>query len=127
MIPWPARFDSLGIYETTSWRSLGLGNGLKVRAQRQTHSTLQLSLSVQIVGYPKEETDRVRQTLSPLVLKVLCCGIFHAFGHLRENGVPTSNRFIRWHLSCCYRVQSLVEEPSTEQAFVHPVADSISP
>jgi hypothetical protein len=79
------------------------------------------------VGYPKEETDRVRQTLSPLVLKVLCSGIFLAFGHLLEDGAPTTNRFVRWHLSCCYRVQSLVEEPSTEQAFVHQVADSISP
>jgi len=72
MIPWPACFDNLDIYETTSWRRVGLGNGLKVRAQRQTHSTLQLRLSVQIVGYLKEETDCVRQTLSPLVLKVLC-------------------------------------------------------
>ena len=79
------------------------------------------------MGYPKEATDRVRQTLSPLVLKVLWSGIFHAFGHLLEDGAPTTNRFARWHLSCCYRVQSLVEEPSTEQAFVHQVADSISP
>ena len=96
--------------------AVGLGNRLKVRAQRQTHSTLQLSLSVQIVGYPKEETDRVRQRLSLLVLKVLCSGIFHAFGHLLEDGA-TTNRFVRRNLSCCYRVQSLVEEPSTEQAF----------
>ena len=79
------------------------------------------------MGYPKEETDRVRQTLSLLVLEVLCSGIFHAFGHLLEDDAPTTNRFVRWHLSCCYRVESLVEEPSTEQAFVHQVADSISP
>lgn len=113
--------------ERRSRRSVGLGNRLKVRAQRQTHSTLQLSLSVQIVGYPKEETDRVRQRLSPLVLKVLCSGIVHAFGHLLEDGTRTTNRFVRWHPSCSYWVQSLVEEPSTEQAFVHQVADSISP
>ena len=42
--------------ERRSWRNVGLGNPLKVRAQRQTHSTLQHSLSVQIVGYPKDET-----------------------------------------------------------------------
>ena len=60
------------------------------------------------------------------MLKVLCSGIFHAFSHLLEDGA-TTNRFVRWHLSCYNRVQSLVEEPSTEQAFVHQVADSISP
>ena len=66
----------------------GFGARLKICAERQTHSTLQLSLSVQIVGYPKEETDRVKQRLSPLVLKVLCSVIFHAFGHLLEDGAP---------------------------------------
>src|SRR5215469_4376824 len=125
IIPWPAC--------STAWlwndgrSSVGLGYRLKVRAQRQTHSTLQLSLSVQIVGYPKEETDRLRQRLSPPMLKVLCSSIFQAIRPLTRRRRATTNRFVRWHLSCCYRVQSLVEEPSTEQAFVYQVADSISP